>query len=407
MISACVLFGEIGSYNSSHGCIGLTYLCWPMSVLARNAVVRLLVAQTFVLHGQQVVAKEKVTDTLVSCLQQSGATSRQAKERVRAAWQQALQGRQESQNAATAPFVGVFFVARACQNLGIMISAEDIPGCDGVIDVESGAPAANAGAIVPAGRMNPVIEQISDDDNDEAMRPDFAVAEIPAIDPHDQRRREVQAERQELEQLSAPVLAGQLIQSRNSNVKKTARVYVLERKVRNLQRQLATSRQKQAKTQALLKLAEDEKNLFELGKLGKQKPGRSGRWSLQSRFSMGLRCCLTTIAASDFGLLSMVDVSKQTVLRAECMTGASIIALMQSFCAEGLSLALECGSEKTDDWALFGVGYRSDATNSNIWHRKKLHVLEATVLFLSDSSKLKAGDFPGSMSKRSCVSFGC
>ena len=53
------------------------------------------------------------------------------------------------------------------------------------------------------------------------------------------------------------------------------------------------------------------------------------------------------------------------------------------------------------------VGYRSDATNTNIWHRKKLHVCEATVTYLTDVKKLQEGSFDAAMSSRSCVLFGC
>ena len=376
-----------------------------MSLLAKRAVILLLQTQTIVLQGQQVIAKEKATETLVECLTKGGINSRQAKERVRTTWGAVLRG-QEPERGVLAPFVGVFYVFRACEQLGIQLSAEEVPGCTGVIDIED-VPS-TASAIVPAERSNSslTIEQISDDEGDGLPNASLVEARIPAIDPLAQQRSDVRAEMQRLEQLPAPVLARQLMQSKTNVSRKSVRVNQLERKVRNLQKQLATSKSREMKMQDALKLAVEEKNAFELQKLGKQREGRAGRWSLQSRFSMGLRCCLSTIAASDFSMISMVDVSRQTVLRAECITGASIISLMQSFCREGLSLALECGAEQADKFSLFGVGYRSDATNTNIWHRKKLHVCEATVMFLNDPQRLLEGDFLGAMSQRSCVFLG-
>ena len=136
-----------------------------MSLLAKRAVILLLQTQTIVLQGQQVIAKEKATETLVECLTKGGINSRQAKERVRTTWGAVLRG-QEPERGVLAPFVGVFYVLRACEQLGIQLSAEEVPGCTGVIDIED-VPS-TASAIVPAERSNSslTIEQIFDDEGD-------------------------------------------------------------------------------------------------------------------------------------------------------------------------------------------------------------------------------------------------
>ena len=77
----------------------------------------------------------------------------------------------------------------------------------------------------------------------------------------------------------------------------------------------------------------------------------------------------------------------------------------EEFCCEGLSLALDAG-QSSNEWSLFAVGFRSDATNGSIWHRQKLHVCEASAMFLSDPEQLKLGNFEEAMSRRSCVSLG-
>ena len=90
---------------------------------------------------------------------------------------------------------------------------------------------------------------------------------------------------------------------------------------------------------------------------------------------------MTSIAAADFGIIAMFDVSGQTVIRCEQRAAAGLVHLMQSHVAEGLGMALQCSQEDSDAWSLMAVAYRADATNSSVWRRSKLHVLEASVSF--------------------------
>ena len=162
------------------------------------------------------------------------------------------------------------------------------------------------------------------------------LAQAPAVDADagaDSLAEAVHAERRRLEGLPASVLVTKLLQSTQKADKAAAMLTAAQRKNKNLRKQLANAQKSKEMAVAARKSAE-EKNMFELRKLGKQKCGRADRWSLQSRFSIGLRSCLSTVSAGDFGMLSMVDISRQTVLRAQCMTGASIIALMKSFAAK-------------------------------------------------------------------------
>ena len=220
-------------------------------------------------------------------------------------------------------------------------------------------------------------------------------------------REAAAAERAQLAQLDVPALVTKLMQATTSSEKKNARIQQLQAKVRNLNKKLANAKKKEQASKALALKAQEDINVFEMEKLGKKKEGRAGRWSLQSKLSMGFRCCLSTVAACDFGLISMVDISKQTVLRAERITGAAAATLMQPFAKEGLGLALaasEAGNGGSGgDWSLFGVGFRSDATNASVWRRKKLHVLEGRVMYVSDAEQLRLGDFESAMSSRTCV----
>ena len=383
-----------------------------MSVLASRALRTLFHSESFELDGRRLIGKRKVTDTLLGLLRGAGATSKQANNTVRAAWNQVLQGHQPETSSALAPFVGVYYALRVCNTVGYHLTVDDLPGFSQAVDLDSAEL-----AIVPAGAdpQPPQPQEILDDEEPEIQgsappaakrrRQGFASRQ-PQDEQLVQRRREtseaVRQEEEALRQLPVNALVRKVLQHQTTARNKDKRILVLQNKVRNLNRQLQTSRRQAAAKSEELQIFQESQNVFALEKLGRQHAGRAGRWSLRSRFSMGLRCSLCTVAAADFSMLVMEDVSKQTVLRAECMSGAAIIHLMRSFCSEGLGVALE-SAQSPDEWSVFGVGYRSDATNTNIWRRKKLHVLEARVLFLSSPQKLKEGDFSAAMSTRSCV----
>ena len=150
---------------------------------------------------------------------------------------------------------------------------------------------------------------------------------------------------------------------------------------------------------------------FMVCKLGKAKDGRAGRLSLGSMFSIGIRRCLTNVAALDFGILSMTDISGQTVIRAEHRTASAIIYGMHCFFSEASEIALEqhrmflsaSDSCKKNHWSLTCVGFRTDATNSSVWRRKKIQVLECTGAFLSNESTGAAGNSQRAMKYRRCV----
>ena len=158
-----------------------------------------------------------------------------------------------------------------------------------------------------------------------------------------------------------------------------------------------------SKSQKQLEKMKKDEDIFALSKKGKQKDGRGGRLSTQAMFSIGVRRCMTSIAAADFGIIAMFDVSGQTVIRCEQRAAAGLVHLMQSHVAEGLGMALQCSQEDSDAWSLMAVAYRADATNSSVWRRSKLHVLEASVLFVSDPDAMKTGDFNSAVSYRRCV----
>ena len=144
---------------------------------------------------------------------------------------------------------------------------------------------------------------------------------------------------------------------------------------------------------------------FTLRKRGKGVDGRGGRLSLKSMFSIGLRRSCTSIAAADFAIVSMVEVSAQTVLRCELRTAACICQSMRLFVSSALDKCFE--HYRAGQWSLMAIGVRADATNSSVWRRSKLHVVEATVMYISNFKALSDGDFAGSISSRRCVYLSC
>ena len=143
---------------------------------------------------------------------------------------------------------------------------------------------------------------------------------------------------------------------------------------------------------------------FRLRKRGEGIDGRGGRLSLNSVFSVGLRRCCTSVAAADFSVLSMMDVSGQTVLRCELRTAAAICLAMRQY----VSCAVDdvMFRHRHGQWSLVSIGVRADATNSSVWRRSKLHVLEATVSYINDFQSLQSGDFASSICSRRCVCLG-
>ncbi len=57
----------------------------------------------------------------------------------------------------------------------------------------------------------------------------------------------------------------------------------------------------------------------------------------------------------------------------------------------------------SSDFSIVAVGFRNDATNTNIWRRQKLNVAEVTVVWIKDFEKLAAFDWHGARDIRHCT----
>eukprot|EP00439_Symbiodinium_sp_Y106_P034243 s1014_g4.t1 len=100
-------------------------------------------------------------------------------------------------------------------------------------------------------------------------------------------------------------------------------------------------------------------------------------------FAVGIRRNLSNIAAADFGATVLQAISHQRVCRCEVRTGAAILARMRHQCSRAKAA-------DSTPWALTVVSFRCDATNSSIWRREKLHVLDVDLAWVKDHEAAKA-----------------
>ena len=162
----------------------------------------------------------------------------------------------------------------------------------------------------------------------------------------------------------------------------------------------ALKRQLKKKHESLEKVRKIQSDLEQRGLMELTTSGKTGkRLTAASMLALGLRRNFANIAASDFGAIILRDMSAGTVIRAEIRTGTSLVVDMRVFGTFSLDCMTASGVQAsvpdrlllgpphplqhrdvshTDlPWKLCFVALRSDATNSSIWKREKLHVLEA------------------------------
>ena len=214
-----------------------------------------------------------------------------------------------------------------------------------------------------------------------------------------------------------PNIAAQTSRALQRTVAKVAR---LQRKKKAWKRKHNGQQTRYNKLDKRFKGFTHDKSCLELrtsGKTGK-------RLMNTSQLALGLRRNLSNCAASDFGVTIMRDLAATTVLRAECKTGSALNAAMKAFCEDGLALMRQPAAEIEQEpqepqeldlsnseqpWSLSVIRIRCDATNSSIWKREELHVVEVVASFLYSSIKLIAGkhtDCKSFMTTRPCLHLG-
>ena len=111
------------------------------------------------------------------------------------------------------------------------------------------------------------------------------------------------------------------------------------------------------------------------------------RLTADSVLAGGLRRNFSNIASCDFGSTILFPLSHQTVTRCESRAACALKAAFSAYVLEKMHVChllceglRECNAP-TESYTLMTVAIRSDATNSNIWRRQKLHLCECTVGF--------------------------
>ena len=123
--------------------------------------------------------------------------------------------------------------------------------------------------------------------------------------------------------------------------------------------------------------------------------------------AVGLRRNMSNTAASDLGPLVLTDISKQSVLKAEVLTGAALMGYAQDWHkanemglkrvrvgridAEALVVAHPDPPEKDPEFQVAFHYIAGDATNSRVWRGSKVHTCEVWSGYLHDPAVLRDG----------------
>ena len=144
--------------------------------------------------------------------------------------------------------------------------------------------------------------------------------------------------------------------------------------------------------------------------------GKTGkRMTTQSAFAVGIRRNMSNIAAADFGSTILMDMSHQRVTRSELKTCAAMLCRMKSLCSSVVgSHASSCSSHPErglvvsgqSEWQLSTISFRCDATNSSIWRREKLHVLDVDFAWVKDFAAVRSYDGDHAIAVARCLPLG-
>ena len=196
-----------------------------------------------------------------------------------------------------------------------------------------------------------------------------------------------------------------LVAAKSSSALKslTQRHQAAQKQIRALKRSNKLQLEALSKKQRLLDAARSKSTLevVPIGRTGK-------RTSLQSVYAIGIRRNLSNISASDFGATILQDISHQRVTRSEVRTAAAILCRMQDVCSSVIlknstpDAARPEASESVSaaghvpisdgEWQLCTISMRCDATNSSIWKRETLHVLDVDFAWVVDASAVRKFD---------------
>ena len=201
----------------------------------------------------------------------------------------------------------------------------------------------------------------------------------------------------------------------------------LNRKAKNMKRMC--DRKDKAVIKKQKQLVSERSSIGPLHLVTSGKTGR--RLTAQSGFALGIRRNYSNIACNCLGATILMDISGQRVARHEVKTAAGILAscrdanmsflkaaqsvtqrfLEISDCdmdGSGLDTAIGMSlASSQSPWTLYVLSWRSDATNSCIWKREKLHVVDTTCAWADSNAGVLNFNEDGIFSVKRCLYFGC
>ena len=103
--------------------------------------------------------------------------------------------------------------------------------------------------------------------------------------------------------------------------------------------------------------------------------------------ALAIRRAHSNIAAADLGKVLLDDVSRYTVCRAEVLTASSLCIAAKAYYSDVSAKAAK------SDFSIILHSVMSDATNSNIWKKQKLHSCIVKSLCCTEMPPVLSGDY--------------
>lgn len=135
---------------------------------------------------------------------------------------------------------------------------------------------------------------------------------------------------------------------------------------------------------ATLKDNANKDKLFEITRVG---TAPASHLTLQGYFAIAIRRNLSNISQSDFGCVAMDDVQRWAVRRGEVLAGAALTGSGWSFYRDMREHWQRQAVTSGDHFQLAIHAIQSDATNSSIWRRQKLHTTRVTSSYALDGAE--------------------
>ena len=252
--------------------------------------------------------------------------------------------------------------------------------------------------------------QSQGDPADDGEENDLAVVELSTVSAGTRIRRWTAAAMRTLSQQdyeNMPPAQRSFVAAKSSQAldQLTQKHLTAQKQLRALKRANKAQAESLVKKQKLLEEARATSSLHIVttGQTGK-------RVTTQSTFAIGVRRNLSNISAADFGATVLHDLSRMRVTRAEVRTAAAILCRMKQAVSSvvfadasaitpvappaGSPLPRICDPAEIGigDWQLSVISIRCDATNSSIWRREKLHVLDLDFAWVLNTEAVRKFD---------------